>query len=136
MAHPTSTGVYTRDSKTFPSTEIFSGWNHPTRYEAEVVSLEIEEELRKGLYGVFFRVRPYSAFPPIFEDDVPINGDGNAAHFIFKDGHVDFKNRYVRTPKFVVERKARKALVGRYRNRVSQSPRKVMFRSTIPRKTT
>jgi carotenoid cleavage dioxygenase len=120
MAHPTSTGVYTRDSTTFPPTETFSGWNHPTRYEADIISLEIEGKLPQGLYGAFFRVQPDCQFPPMFEDDVPINGDGNVAHFIFKDGHVDFKNRYVKTPKFVVERKARKALIGRYRNRVSR----------------
>lgn len=119
MAHPTPSGVYTRNSKSFPKTETFSGWNQPTRFEADVLSLEIEGELPSDLCGAFFRVQPDSAFPPIFEDDVPINGDGNVASFIFKDGHVDFKSRYVRTPKYIAETAARKALIGRYRNRVS-----------------
>ncbi|KAL8276078.1 hypothetical protein RQP46_011521 [Phenoliferia psychrophenolica] len=39
-----------------------------------------------------------------------------------RDGHVDFKNKYVRTEKFVRERRARKALVGKYRNPYTDDP--------------
>jgi carotenoid cleavage dioxygenase len=34
-----------------------------------------------------------------------------------KDGHADFKHKYVRTQKFCIEREARKAIFGIYRNR-------------------
>jgi len=39
-------------------------------------------------------------------------GDGNISAFRIKDGYVDFKQKYVRTEKFVKERKARRALLG------------------------
>lgn len=33
--------------------------------------------------------------------------------FRIKDGHIDFQQRYVRTEKFVKEREARRALLGK-----------------------
>ena len=37
--------------------------------------------------------------------------------FRIRNGHVDFKHRYVRTQKFITERAARKSVFGKYRNR-------------------
>lgn len=102
------------------------------RFEADVCSLEIQGKLPSDLHGAFFRVQPDTAFPPMFEDDIPLNGDGNVSCFYFKDGHVDFKNRYVRTPKYVAEKSARQALFGRYRNKYTDDPRvrNVLTRTT------
>lgn len=66
------------------------------------------------------------------DDEVPLNGDGNVASFYIKDAHVDFKDRYIRTPKFQLERAARRALFGRYRNKFTDDPRvqNVLTRTT------
>ncbi|EKG14270.1 Carotenoid oxygenase [Macrophomina phaseolina MS6] len=111
-----------------------SAWNYDhTRFEADVYELEVIGQLPADLHGAFYRVQPDHAFPPLFgEDEVPLNGDGNVCCFYFKDGHVDFKNRYVRTPKFLAERAARRALFGRYRNKYTDDPRvrNVLTRTT------
>ncbi|POS71000.1 carotenoid oxygenase-1 [Diaporthe helianthi] len=39
------------------------------------------------------------------------------------DGHADFKQKFVRTEKFTIERAARKAVYGKYRNRYTDDPR-------------
>jgi carotenoid cleavage dioxygenase-like enzyme len=115
MAHPTPSTV-------FPSTETFSGWNAPGRFQADVRSLEIDGKVPKDLHGAFFRIQPDAAFPPRFDDDIALNGDGNVSKFTFENGHVDFRCRYVRTAKFEAEEAARRALVGRYRNRYTDDP--------------
>ena len=53
---------------------------------------------------------------------VPIDGDGNLSAFLFQDGKVDFKMRYVETERYVLERRAGKALFGLYRNPFSHHP--------------
>ena len=42
------------------------------------------------------------------------NGDGLVSAFRIKDGHVDFKQKYVKTEKFIREAEARRALLGGY----------------------
>lgn len=109
----------------FPKHFAMSKWNEDhLRFEADVYELEVYGKIPKDLHGVFFRVQPDHAFPPIFADtEIPLNGDGNVSSFYIKDGHVDFKCRYVRTPKLVAERAARRALFGRYRNKYTDDPR-------------
>jgi carotenoid cleavage dioxygenase len=56
--------------------------------------------------------------PPTFAFYLPVvqwfNGDGVVSAFEIKDGHVDFKQAYVRTEKYVKEAEARRALLGTY----------------------
>ncbi|KAH7112070.1 carotenoid oxygenase [Dendryphion nanum] len=117
--------VHIVPSTVFPKNYQMSAWNYDhTRFEAEVYELEVLGQLPADLHGAFYRIQPDHAFPPMFgEDEVPLNGDGNICCFYFRDGHVDFKNRYVRTPKFEAERAARQALFGRYRNKYTDDPR-------------
>ncbi|PSN71942.1 carotenoid oxygenase [Corynespora cassiicola Philippines] len=117
--------VHIAPSNVFPRNHQMTAWNYDhTRFEAEVYELEVTGQVPEDLHGAFYRVQPDHAFPPIFgEDEIPLNGDGNICCFYFKDGHVDFKNRYVRTPKFLAERAARRALFGRYRNKYTDDPR-------------
>lgn len=49
------------------------------------------------------------------------NGDGNISAFRVKDGRASFKQRYVRTEKFTREREARRALLGKYRNKYTDA---------------
>jgi carotenoid cleavage dioxygenase len=102
---------------TFPSTRSFSGFNAPGRVECDVLGLEVVEGAIPGdLDGTFFRVGPDPQWPPLHGDDIPLNGDGMACAFRFKDGRVDFKSRYIETQKFMAERAAGRALFGVYRN--------------------
>jgi carotenoid cleavage dioxygenase len=58
--------------------------------------------------GTFYRVGADPAWPPL--------ADGMVAMFRFGNGFCDFRSRYVRTPRFVAERAARRSLFGAYRN--------------------
>ena len=44
------------------------------------------------------------------------------AMFRFENGYVDFRSRYVRTPRFTAEREARRSLFGAYRNPYTDDP--------------
>ena len=101
----------------FPNTVSFTGYNAPSRVEADIFDLEIHGELPRELNGAWYRMTPDPQFPPLLGDDVYISGDGMISMFRFEDGHVDYKSRYVRTERFLAERKARRALFGAYRNR-------------------
>jgi carotenoid cleavage dioxygenase-like enzyme len=101
----------------FPPDMMYSGFSAPTRIECDIYDLEIVQgEVPKDLNGTFYRVQPDPAWPPKMGRDIPLNGDGMITAFRFDRGAVDYKSRYVHTPKFVAERAARRALFGAYRN--------------------
>ncbi|EEU36435.1 uncharacterized protein NECHADRAFT_42458 [Fusarium vanettenii 77-13-4] len=101
---------------TFPETQYFAGFMEPCRFEGEVYDLEVIGEIPKEINGTFYRNMPDPQVAPFARDDIWFNGDGNISAFRIKDGHVDFKQRYVRTEKFEREKEARRALIGKYRN--------------------
>ena len=103
-------------TKTFPQTPEFAGLNEPTRLEAELYDLVVEGEIPAEIDGSWYRLTPDPQFPPKFEDDTYLSGDGMLSRFRFHDGHVDYVSRYVRTERFNNERAARRALYGHYRN--------------------
>ena len=43
--------------------------------------------------------------------DTYLSGDGMVGAFRFEDGHVDYQQRYVRTERFLAERRARRSLL-------------------------
>ncbi len=94
----------------------------PMRFEAEVLDCEVEGSLPAALQGTFFRSCADRRFSPLYSDDTPYNSDGAVDQFRFYDGHVDYRSRYVRTERFLAERKAHRALFGRYRNRSTSDP--------------
>ncbi|EJT79457.1 carotenoid oxygenase [Gaeumannomyces tritici R3-111a-1] len=100
----------------FPDTPYFKGALKPSRLEGDITELETSGNIPPEINGTFFRVQPDPQFPPVFEDDVHFSGDGNVSAFRFNGGHVDWKQRYVRTDRFEAERSARKAMFGKYRN--------------------
>ncbi|KAL4763648.1 carotenoid oxygenase family protein [Aspergillus foveolatus] len=105
----------------FPDRPQFSGFMKPCRLEGDVSHLEVYGEIPKDMDGVFYRVMPDPQLPPCIEDDPWFNGDGNVSAFRIHDGRVSFRQRYVRTEKFVRERKAQRALLGKYRNRFTDA---------------
>ncbi|KAI1807873.1 carotenoid oxygenase [Daldinia bambusicola] len=114
--YPYSNGKRTGSRVKFPDTAAFSSMNKPSRFEGDIVDLEVTGEIPRDINGTFYRVQPDHRFPPIFEDDIHFNGDGSVTAIRIKDGHADFKQRYVRTDKFLKEDEARQSLFGRYRN--------------------
>ncbi|KAI9741075.1 MAG: hypothetical protein M1834_002788 [Cirrosporium novae-zelandiae] len=107
----------------FPNRAQFSGFMKPCRFEGEVLNLEVEEggRIPSELDGAFLRVMPDPQFPPFVEDDPWFNGDGNISAFRIAEGKVSFRQRFVRTEKFVREREGGKALMGKYRNKFTDA---------------
>jgi carotenoid cleavage dioxygenase len=103
-------------TKPFPESITYAGYNAPSRVEADIFDLEIHGELPRELNGCWYRMTPDPQFPPLHGDDVYLSGDGMISMFRFENGYVDYKSRYVRTERFLAERKARRALFGHYRN--------------------
>ncbi len=106
----------------FPDLSIYRGFNAPGRIEADVLDLEVEGRVPESLDGVFYRVGPDPQWPPLQGTDIYFNGDGMVCAFRFRSGHVDFRCRYVRTEKYMLERAAGRALFGAYRNPFSDDP--------------
>ncbi len=106
----------------FPRTPTFTGFDAPSRVEANIYDLEIEGELPTAINGSWYRCGPDPQYPPHRGDDVYINGDGMVSMFRFEAGHVDFRSRYVRTARFEAERRARRSLFGDYRNPYTDDP--------------
>lgn len=107
----------------FPDVPTFRGFQAPGRFEGEVRDLEVVQgEVPADLNGAFYRVGPDPQYPPLLGNDIPLNGDGMISVFHFEDGRVDFRTRWVRTPKFLAERAAGRALFGAYRNPFTDDP--------------
>ncbi len=106
----------------FPNEFVYSGFMKPCRFEGEIFELEVEGEVPTDLDGTFYRVGPDPAFPAKSGKDIAFNGDGMVTAFTFRDGHVDFKSRYAMTDKLKLERAARRALFGAYRNPFDDDP--------------
>ena len=100
----------------FPQTMDFTGFNAPSRIEADIWDLVVEGEIPAEINGRWYRATPDPQYPPSWKDDTYLSGDGMISMFQFEDGHVDYKSRYVLTERLKNDRKARRSLYGRYRN--------------------
>ncbi|KIW22936.1 uncharacterized protein PV07_11180 [Cladophialophora immunda] len=100
----------------FPSTDVFHGINKASRIEGDIFDLEVTGSIPPEIDGTFFRVQPDHRYPPIYEDDIHFNGDGNVTAIRISHGHAHFKQRYVHTERYRHETAAGRALFGRYRN--------------------
>ena len=100
----------------FPDTPSFTGFNTPSRIEADIADLVHTGEIPRELSGAFYRVQPDPQFPPRLGDDIAFNGDGMITRFHFHDGQCDFRQRWAKTDKWKLENEAGKALFGAYRN--------------------
>ncbi|MEP6868747.1 MAG: carotenoid oxygenase family protein, partial [Novosphingobium sp.] len=100
----------------FPKSPSFTGFNTPSRIEADIADLAHTGVIPSALAGAFYRVQPDPQFPPRLGDDIAFNGDGLIARFHFHDGQCDFRQRWAKTDKWKLENSAGKALFGAYRN--------------------
>ncbi len=103
-------------SQPFPNTMDFSGFNAPSRIECDVHDLVVEGTVPAELNGSWYQTVPDPQFPPLFPDDTYLSGDCMMRMLRFENGHVDLKQRYVQSERFKEERRARRALYGRYRS--------------------
>ena len=109
----------------FTGHPLFAGspFNRPTRFEAEVFDCEVEGRIPSDMNGSFYRLQCDFAYrPPDKEWLTGFNGDGHLSLFRFREGHVDYRSRYIRTDRLMAERAARKRLFGVYRNRLTDDP--------------
>ena len=107
----------------FPKTRNFTGYFAPSRAEVDIEDLIVSRgEIPAELDGAFYRCGPDPQYPPRNTDDIWFNGDGMVSAFRFKAGKVNFRQRWVRTDKWRLEREARRALFGAYRNPLDDDP--------------
>ncbi len=106
----------------FPQTIHFIGTNTPRQRELSLSGLEVEGTIPAAIDGAFFRAVPDNAQVPMFEDDIALNHDGMIGRFHFHDGGVDYDMKYVETERYLAEKKAGRALFGRYRNPFTDDP--------------
>ncbi|HWU01450.1 MAG TPA: carotenoid oxygenase family protein [Novosphingobium sp.] len=107
---------------TFPKTPSFTGFNTPSRVEADVQDLNVEQgAIPPQMNGAFYRVQPEHQFPPLLGDDIAFNGDGMISMFRIHDGRCDFHQRWAKTDKWKLENEAGRALFGAYRNPLSDA---------------
>jgi carotenoid cleavage dioxygenase len=98
------------------------GFFSPQRYEADIYDCEVEGNIPRELNGAFYRVGGEWFYPPPAEDDSPFSADGYISSFRIHDGIVDFKSRWVKTPRFLNNLAARRQLYGVYRNPFTADP--------------
>lgn len=92
------------------------GFFTPQRFEADVHDCEVVGTIPTQMKGAFVRVGGDWAYPPKHMDDSVFNQDGYISRFRFRDGKVDYKGRWVRTPRYQANAKAGRQLYGYYRN--------------------
>lgn len=94
------------------------------RVEADIRGVQVTQgEVPEHLDGVYYRCVADRQWPSFVENDLELfNGDGMVISFQFRKGRVDFKSRYVRTPRFAAEEEAGRALFGAYRNPFADDP--------------
>ncbi|WP_371823639.1 carotenoid oxygenase family protein [Novosphingobium sp. CECT 9465] len=101
----------------FPQTIYFMGANAPVGQEVDLRGLKVEGDLPPEVRGSFYRAVPDPAFPPKFENDHTLSGDGMISRLSFNgDGTADFTMKSVETARYRAEKAAGKALFGKYRN--------------------
>ncbi len=83
--------------------------------------LDVTGEIPASLRGAFYRNGPNPQFAPRGEHHW-FFGDGMIHAFFLEDGKARYRNRYVRTPKFELERAAGHALFGLFGNPMATDP--------------
>jgi carotenoid cleavage dioxygenase-like enzyme len=98
------------------------GFAAPSRFEADVFDCDVVGKLPEDLDGAFVRVGGEWYFPPMHPDDAGFSVDGYISLFRFKKGRVDYRGRWVKTPRFEANHKAGRQLFGNYRNPFTDDP--------------
>jgi carotenoid cleavage dioxygenase-like enzyme len=105
----------------FPDDPMLQGLYAPVFVEGESGKLPVEGEVPRELNGTLYRNGPNPQFAPrgLYHW---FAGDGMVHAFHIENGEVTYRNRYVRTPKFELERAAGRALFGAFGNPAFSDP--------------
>lgn len=107
----------------FPNHPFLTGAAAPSGVECDAPDLVIEGELPADLRGVYFRNGPDPLYPPRDGDEYHwFHGDGMIQRFEIGNGRVSWRNRWVRTEKYELERAAGKSLFGVLGNPMTADP--------------
>jgi carotenoid cleavage dioxygenase-like enzyme len=98
------------------------GFFAPERFESRIYDCEVTGEIPKSLNGAFVRVATEWLYPPRYPHDSIFNADGLVAMFRFRNGIVDFTERWVHTARWQADLAARRQLYGLYRNPFTDDP--------------
>lgn len=109
----------------YPANPFLEGNFAPLRMECDAPDLIVRGEIPKDLCGVFYRNGPDPQFaPPGWHHW--FGGDGMIHMFRVENGKVAYKNRYVQTEKYKLEKEAGRALVN-YFDPVNSDPSVPVF---------
>jgi len=109
-------------SRALPENPFLMGTYAPWPMEGEIRDLIVEGEIPAALSGTLYRNGPNPQFAPRGNYHW-FDGDGMIHAFFFRDGKVDYKNRWVRTERFRQERAAGEALFAGLASAGSADPR-------------
>jgi carotenoid cleavage dioxygenase-like enzyme len=101
------------------------------RFEGEIFDCEVQGEMPRDIRGTFYRLGGDWLYPPKSPQDAPFSADGYISMFRFSNGRVDYKGRFVRTPRYLANRRAERQLFGIYRNRRGDDPSVHSLNSTV-----
>lgn len=106
----------------YPELPHLVGGYAPLRMEADAPDLVVRGAMPKELAGTLYRIGPNPQFAPRDRFHHWFAGDGMVHAFHIADGRVAYRNRWVRTPKFELERAAGEALFGTFGNPLTTDP--------------
>jgi len=109
-------------SQPFPSMPCLSGNFAPILMECDTHDLPVTGSLPRGLRGTLYRNGPNPQYAPRDAHYHWFVGDGMVHAFHLEDGRVRYRNRWVRTNKFQLERAAGRALFGSWGNPATTDP--------------
>jgi len=98
-------------SRPFPDDPFLRGNYAPYPMEGEIHDCVVEGELPRELDGTLYRNGPNPQYAPRGRYHW-FDGDGMIHAFAIHDGRVAYRNRWVRTARFALERGAREGLFG------------------------
>src|SRR4051812_950276 len=89
-----------------PNDVRLKGPFQPMRFEATVEDCIVTHgEIPKDLCGGFYRVGPTWKRPTLQKTNGLLSMDGMVQGLVFENGRADYRNRWVRTPKYLLEDK-------------------------------
>ena len=109
-------------SRMFPDDPFLRGNYAPWLMEGEIHNLVVEGEIPRDLDGTLFRNGPNPQFAPRGRYHW-FDGDGMIHAFTIRDGKAHYRNRWVRTQRFQMEREAGEALWGGLADWANSDPR-------------
>jgi carotenoid cleavage dioxygenase-like enzyme len=117
-------------SKPFPDDPFLRGHYAPLHMECDAPNLPVTGEIPKELNGSLYRNGPNPQFAPRGPYHF-FAGDGMLHAFHLENGRVAYRNRWVQTPKWLLEHAEGEGLSGSFGNPRFSDPRIVALNSTV-----